>query len=493
MKVKRTFSSKRELDSLPGPDGDKPSEEYSHTSLPGFIVVIMRPRKSGEVRKTYYHRHQVTEVDAVTGKKKSKTVRDPLGLAAALDGENAITYDAAVKAYADARAALKSAEVLGPGGQIRSRLTLDEAFKRYDLVKPNNREATKLKDRQQFERYFSHIKDKFLDELTVEFWLNFIRQLRDGMLVVRQVQGIGGELVPETRGPLANATLTGIMNTASLLYEIANKLGGLAQHMSGENPAKAAKESIGAARKRKSYITLKQLGRAWNASEQLCPPWWRDLFRFYVLTGLRNSLVRALQFSEIDFVTSTYKVSPHKSGTKRHGSKLSEDEEDISIPLSTSALEILARRRQFAPDPDGPVWFAPERTRGRKGRDLPLLSDPRHSWISIERAIGGTHFTPHDLRRTFATAGAISADDVLAVSLLMMHSGGSLSRALGIPAITFDYINTDEAQDKMRAAANAIATYVQRQALEAFEGRRSAVPVVEPKLPPLLEEALAEE
>src|SRR5690606_7709524 len=152
-------------------------------------------------------------------KKKPKTVRDKLGLVAAIDGESAITYDAAVRAYAEARAASKSAETLGPGGVTRSRFTVGEAFSKYDLVKSLNRATTKQKDAEVFERYFGHLKDRFLDELTTEFWLRFIQQLKDGTLVVGYRVGIGGEQVAETRGPLKSATIKGVMNIAVLLYD----------------------------------------------------------------------------------------------------------------------------------------------------------------------------------------------------------------------------------------------------------------------------------
>ena len=71
----------------------------------------------------------------------------------------------------------------------------------------------------------------------------------------------------------------------------------------------------------------------------------------------------------------------------------------------------------------------------------------------------------------------------------MLHSTSSLAKAAGIPEITIQYMNTDEAQDRMRVAANSIASHIERL-LKLSDTETKAI--VEPALTPELEEALKE-
>lgn len=209
-------------------------------------------------------------------------------------------------------------------------------------------------------------------------------------------------------------------------------------------------------------------------------PSWRDMFRLYVLTGLRRSLMAELQFSEVDFQGSALLISPHKKGTKRRGAKTPANAAPIRIPLSATALRILQARLEFAPDSQGPVWYAPKPTRGKTRKEA-VLSDPRAAWTTIESDID-THFTPSDLRRTFATIGAAAATDVFGVALLMLHSAKGLAQAAQVPGITVQYMETEEAQERMRKATAEIeAKVLELASMPDSEARKlpdSALPEV---------------
>lgn len=215
------------------------------------------------------------------------------------------------------------------------------------------------------------------------------------------------------------------------------------------------------------------------------------MFRVYILTGLRRSLLSGMKFSEIDFERGLYIIDPRKPGAKRKAKNITKDTADIRLPLPKLVIEIIRARREFAPDKDGLVWYTPKPTRGRRTRktDKQAITDPRTAWILIEWAIGGLHFAPHDLRRTFATAGAAATTDMFALSMLMLHTGDELAKAANVPGITIDYINTDEAIERMRKASEEITAYVLGLATLPSENSKD---IVDPVLPKHIEEDLNE-
>ena len=449
---KATFSNKRSMMALRCRPGQK-SDEYFHESIKGFGVRIMKPRADGKVRKTYIRRFSTMIPDGKGGLKK-KDDYDTLGLVEPLDDEPAISYEDALEKALSGKRALREAKKEGTG----QRMTVGEAWKYYATEKRLNRPATLKKDTGTYERHLKHLSNKFLDELPYKFWSSFSSQLENGTLQVGTVLHEGVE-VPDMRGPLAATGRLAVLNVASNLYEIAHTYDGIAKLKHRENPARDAKRLVGAVNKRKTYIKLNLLGKAWRASKQLVNPTFRDLFQAFVLTGYRRSLMLNMKFSDVDFRYGAYLVDPRTPGTKRRGKDIPEDAEKIRLPLSRPVLDIIKARREFAPDPDGHVWYS-RPGRGKKAAGG-VLTDPRSSWSGIEEQIG-IYFTPQDLRRTFATAGSVSVNglDLYTLSLLMLHTGATLAETINVPAITVNYINTAEAQAKMRAAINAVAAYV---------------------------------
>jgi integrase len=475
------FSTKRELLMLPAPE-DKYYEWYKHETQAGFYARVSKADAQGNIERIYFHRYKLEETVAGVTKKVEK--RDALG--PVLPGSKA-DFDEALRKLLERRRQLKKEQQEG----VSTRLTVAGAFAFYATEKHTNKNATHEKDKQQYERYLSHLANKYLDELPYSFWAGFVTQLREGTLIVGQKKREdGGGMEPVLRGPLRPATLVGVLNTASLLYVIGNKHSGIHGEMKDANPPAKAKALIGSQNKRTSHIPLKDLGTAWRAADQLISPWWRDLFRVIVLTGLRRSLVFDMTFAEIDFERSLYLIHPLKKGTKRRGRDVTEATPLIRLPLSKYVLAILRAKREFADDKSGLVWHTPKPTRGvRSKKDKASLSDPRGAWSLIESTIGDYHFTPHDLRRTFASAGSASGADLFAVSMLMMHTGDELAKAANVPGITIKYVDTDEAVERARTAAEHITEYVLSLAKMP---REAAQNIEDPVLPKNIEDALLE-
>ncbi|KPF61708.1 hypothetical protein D621_00295 [beta proteobacterium AAP51] len=438
--------------------------------------------KDGTVRRTWVHRFKVTVVNP-DGTKSHKSDRTDLGLATEVEkGDQVMSLDDAKAAVLAAR---RAASHVREDGVKSERLTLEKAWSYYDVEKPHHRADTRTKDTRNFEHYLGHLRSRYLDELDYAFWAKYTHDLRLGKLLVGKKANEAGVEVPVFRGPVAADTLVGVLNTASMLYEIGHKYRGLEGIPKTENPARDAKKLTGPKVERRGRIPLSKLGRAWRASDQMMAPWWRDQFRLYVLTGLRRSLMVNLQFSEVDFESGKLVISPHKRGTKRRGAKTPADAPPLRVPLSKLSLSILKERREFAPDPAGPVWYSPKPTRGKARKDA-VLSDPRAAWTTVEDVLD-LHFTPSDLRRTFATIGAAAAGDVFGVALLMLHSAKGLAETVNIPGITVQYMETDEAQERMQKAAEEVCAKVMQVAAMPSE---TASQLEEANLPAILEQVL---
>jgi integrase len=479
------FDSKADVRKLPPcpPESASPYAWHKHSSQPGFYVRASKEDKAGKYDLVYFHRYKAPEVDA-GGVTKRVEHRDPLGAVVPKGKED---YEAALKQLLTKRRELAEDEQQG----VTKRLTVAGAWAFYHSFKHKNKEVSREKDEEQYNRYFGHLQNRYLDELDGKFWTIFVSQLREGTYVVGHKERADGRgLAPEMLGPLRDATLAGILSTAATLFDIANSFSGLHGELKGKNPAKEAKKLLGKPNKRRSRIPLRLLGKAWRASDQLISPWWRDLFQVFVLTGMRFSLLINMKFSEVDFVNGIYVIDPRKRGTKRKGENITEETPMIWMPLSDYVMNIIKARREFAPDRNGLVWFTPKPTRGRRTKkEAASLSDPRGAWSLIEWAIGGLHFTPHDLRRTFASAAAMAKADMFGASMLMLHTGDELAKAAHVPGITIDYIDTQEAVDLQREAAKAVTEYVLK--LATLSDKEAAL-IKEPTLPPELVAVLEE-
>jgi integrase len=477
-----TFSTKQEARLLPPPETGYYAK-YPHITQPGFFVRVSKVKADGKIERLYMHRYDLVERDEAGNIKEREKVDD-------LGPVEAGRLEDVLRQVLETRHAQE--KMRKQGGQ-ETQLTVEGAWAYYATVKQLNKDLTADKDEKVFQRYFAHLGKRFLDDLPFPFWATFIKELREGTLVVgekpREDDPRKG-MQPELRGPLSEATLIGVMNIAVMLFNIGNKYKGL-RELKGTNPAaEAKKELVGAPNEKTRHIPLKDLGKAMRAAQQLISPWWRDLFYTFVLTGLRRSLVFDMRFDEIDFKNGVYVIHPLKKGTKRLKKNVTESTPPLRIPLSAFMLEMIEAKREFAPDRDGLVWHTPKPTRGRRVKnDKQALSDPRGAWTLIEGAIGDLHFSPHDIRRTFATAGMACGADVFAVAMLMLHSGAGLAQVTQVPGITIKYMNTDEAVERMRRTAQQISDYVGH--LIAMP-EQEASNLEDPALPPMLENLLGQ-
>jgi integrase len=455
-----TFNSLREALSLPAPpSGAKSFWEYPHQQFSKFKVRVHPPDANGRSLRQWAIRARFTLNE------KEEEDRSTFGQLEALDKTQvAAPYQEALKQVLNRLAEIErlksSPEAAEEAAKKAKRMTVADAWARHDVESRTNRAATLDKERRQYKGYFTHLADCLLDELPYRFWTDFVYGLGHGKLL--NADGLTWTKLPSKR---AEATIVGVVNLAIKLFEIAHRNEGLPGRARDWNPAQEAKAKVKKPNKRRHYVKLNAIAGVWRAADVVCASWARDQLRLFILTGLRHSLMSELQFSEVDAKAKVLRISPHKPGTKRRGADTPEDAPDIRIPLSDTALAIIEARRQYAPDPNGPVWYTVAQPGGRAAADgprtIPVHSDPRSNWARISEAVlDGVMFGPHDLRRTFAQLATEAGANLMGTSLLMLHSPRTIAQTLNLPDITVDYINTADAQGKMRRAAVSIEKYV---------------------------------
>ncbi|MDC8771785.1 site-specific integrase [Roseateles albus] len=485
------FESRASAATLPAPPKGA-YFEYPHIEYPQFKVRVHPADADGRIKRQYTVRikHQGIGKDGRVGPQEDRSV---LGLAVAVEkGEVELPFVDALTEYLNRHKKLKALKASPAAMQEAKtnakRMTVGDAWARHETETRTQRTKTTDKETSVYRTYLAHLSDAYLDELEYKFWSAFVAQVGKGKLLHAD-----GKQTTALAGKRAEATVIGVINFAAKLYTFAHRLEGLGGRPSGWNPAgEARRTQTGTPNKRTGHIPLVKLAEAWRAADVLCASWARDQFYLYVLTGLRHSLLATLQFSEVDQKYKVLRISPHKPGTKRRGVKTPADAPDLIIPICDDALKIIAARRPFAPDKNGPVWYATTAPGGKPAAKgvpkIPVNSDPRSNWAHIqERVLDGVAFMRHDLRRTFARLGSAAGADLTGLSLLLMHSPKTLGTTLRVPDVTIDYTGTAEARGHMRAATKSIEKYM-RGLLDG-----SVIPPLAEDLPDFLEAALSED
>ena len=174
------------------------------------------------------------------------------------------------------------------------------------------------------------------------------------------------------------------------------------QPLLGENPVRVLTERKQWARvdRKQTMIHLHQLPAWWTAVEALEDPRRRDYFTTLLLTGLRKSEAQDLRWADVDLAGQAFTVKD----TKNH--------RNHTLPMGRWLAGRFAAMHQAKPE--GAVYvFAPG--------EEPM---PDHIYRQAQEmvcAAVGFHFTPHDLRRTFATIAESLDISQLTIKRLLNH------------------------------------------------------------------------
>ena len=148
--------------------------------------------------------------------------------------------------------------------------------------------------------------------------------------------------------------------------------------------------------RRQTVLTVHQLKPWYEAVMALEDSSRSDLFRFLLFTGLRKGEAMSLKWKDVDLDAGTILITDTKN------------RQPHMLPLSDFLLELLEERQAVGGD-----YVFPSEQGGRQ-------SDPRVQVAEVCTKTGIT-FTPHDLRRTFATVAESRALSWKTVKALLNH------------------------------------------------------------------------
>jgi integrase len=167
-----------------------------------------------------------------------------------------------------------------------------------------------------------------------------------------------------------------------------------------DNPVSVLKRSWFRVERRRTVIKSHEIQPWWEAVEGLSNRVAADYFKLVLLTGLRREEAMSLTWDCVDLKDRTLTVRDPKNRI------------DHTLPLPSYLLDLLQQRRA---ESDGVYVFS-----GNRGR----LSNLRYALDAIEKA-SGISFTPHDLRRTFATIADSLDIPGYALKALLNHKTGA--------------------------------------------------------------------
>lgn len=230
------------------------------------------------------------------------------------------------------------------------------------------------------------------------------------------------EITEQSGAGAANNTmrvLRALFSYASRRYKVAGK------QIIAENPVTCLSELKAWQKlpRRQTLLTAHQLKPWYEAVMKLKEPVWQDFFLLLLFTGLRKNEALSLKCSDIDLDAKTILVRDTKN------------RQPLMLPMSDFLFELFVRR-------DNDTRESPYIFPGAKGGKL---ADPRFKVAEITRQCGIT-FTPHDLRRTFATVAESRDLSWKTVKALLNHKMDE--------DVTAGYIVTDA--ERLRAAMQIV-------------------------------------
>lgn len=422
------FTSAKAAKLLPAPT-DRPSKEYWHPEIVGFGVRVGKTRaRDGYTKRQYIVR--VGKTSLLTEKSDGKPV---LGLVERDGQQEAITFEQALQKALTLQQAAKAKTTVVTRQTLGSVWLLVLEDWRKNPGAYSDEYIRKIK--MHYKNYLSHFSSKFLDELDSRFWIELIESARDGYF-----QKYGQRLILREA-----ASQQGLLNSINYLIKFATSRELIEGKSVEWRPTASARSALRAVNVRESSIDPAAIGAVWHASDALLPPGWRDLLRVGMLTGLRDSLLMNMRWSQIDFSTEVIKLGYLDKGTKRQAKAATPENlrNGLMLPLSSEVMRILRNRKRFEPvnNPNEFVWYnsAPIDDSYQEDNSKPVkrMSDPRKAWARLNR-FAGFSVRKHDLRRTFASVGAeVMGPGSLHLSLLMLHTPSSVK---GVSKVTAQYV-----------------------------------------------------
>ena len=206
-----------------------------------------------------------------------------------------------------------------------------------------------------------------------------------------------------------------------------------------QNPCKGLKKFPEQPRQR--YLSPAEIGAVGAAIRDLeadntLSPWQAAIFRCLLLTGMRSSELRLLQWASVDFEAALFRLPDSKVGRR-------------DIPIPAPVRQIL----QALPRLEGCPFVFAGRATGKP------LANTRWPWQRIAARAGIPPARVHDLRHSTASIGVTAG-----ASLLLI--GGVLGHKSQATTSRYSHLSDDPVRQTAETIAERIAA--------ALEGRPSA-------------------
>lgn len=174
----------------------------------------------------------------------------------------------------------------------------------------------------------------------------------------------------------------------------------------GENPCVGIRHFP--ERSRDRFLSDDELRRLFEALEEEANIVCRDFFLVALLTGARRANVLEMEWADIDFSASIWRIPQTKNGTPQ------------TVPLIPVVVEILQRRLEVAKlEGRNSVFVFPGN--GKTGH----LIEPKSAWKRICAKAGIEGVRIHDLRRTFGSWQAITGASLPIIGKSLNHKSQS--------------------------------------------------------------------
>jgi integrase len=131
------------------------------------------------------------------------------------------------------------------------------------------------------------------------------------------------------------------------------------------------------------------------------PELFRDYIYISLLTGARRSNILSMRWSEIDVTSRLWRIPSNKS----------KNAEEMTVPLTREAIDILERRKRTARS----VFVFP--SSGKTGH----LQEPRRPWKNLLNRADIDDLRLHDLRRTLGSYQTITGASTAIVGKTLGH------------------------------------------------------------------------
>ena len=298
--------------------------------------------------------------------------------------------------------------------RLREEDTMDAFFELYQK-RHEKRERSKENDRKLWTvRIAPFIGKKKVSEITRAD----IIEVRDSIARTRlnsKREKIEGEGSP-IQANRAVALLSHMMNRA------------VEWNFRADHPA----TGISRAKKEKSrrrFLRPDELARFLQAVQNYPNALFRDFFMLSILTGARRSNVQAMKWADIDFTNRIWSISEDEA----------KGGEEIEIPLTDEAIEILQRRKEGRTS----VFVFPGRGKGGH------LVEPKSAWKKILETAGLEDVRLHDIRRTTGSYAASLNHSLPIIGQILGHKSQQTTAV-------YARLNTDPVREALQSTVSAM-------------------------------------